>query len=81
MIKSIITGGIIIAAISLIGILIPDNFVQAIDDAFVYFLSAMYNLQMILNVSTVLICLQILANFYTAVATFFIIHWVMKAFR
>ena len=75
MLKTILMLGIIIGVLSVIGVLIPDQITAEINNAVVYFLSAIWNLDILIDVSVVFGCLQVLANFYFGIAVFWVFYW------
>jgi hypothetical protein len=69
---------LVVTVFTIVGILIPDRFIDAIDSAIIYFLSYINNLDGLFNVSTLFTCFLILANFYVGVVTFWTFHWLLK---
>jgi hypothetical protein len=65
---------VVLALTTAIGQFIPDRITADIDAALVYFLTFLYQLDHFLDVRVLLICLQIIFNFLTGVATFWVFH-------
>ena len=81
MIKTFILIFIVLAVFTGFSILIPDSFTAAIDNSLIYFLSALWGLNSLIEVSVLLTCFQILVGFYTGVAIFWIFHWILKIIK
>jgi len=56
---------------------IPDALTANVDEAIIFFLTSLYNLDTLVNVSTILNCLQILVNFYIGVMLFWLLNWIL----
>ena len=78
MLKTLTKIFLLIGVLTIMTSLIPDSFDTKIDGAIMYFLSALYALNGIVNVDTIIACIQILIGFYGGVLIFFIFHWVLK---
>jgi len=78
MTKTLILIVVVLGVFTVFSLLIPDSFTTTIDDAFIYFLSSLWNLNSVIHVSVVMSCLQILSNFVLAVCVFWIFHWVLR---
>lgn len=79
-IKTIFLMIIISALFTLISSQIPNPVTTTINNAFVYFLSYINYLNVILDVSAIFICMKILANFIVSVLYFLAVHWIYKHF-
>ena len=78
MIRIIFTILSVVIVFTVLSILIPDSFNNKIDEAFVYFLSSVYSLGFLFNVSTVMLCFQILINFFLGVAIFYVFKFALS---
>lgn len=78
MLKVLIIIGVILAIFSTMSLLLPDSFTSAIDSSIIYFLSSLWGLNSIIDVSVLMVCLKILVAFYSGLATFWILYWAVK---
>ena len=78
MLRILALTAIIISVFSLLSFMIPDSFNDKINEAFVYFLSSTYALGFLFHVSTVMLCFQILLNFFLGVAIFYIFKFFLS---
>jgi hypothetical protein len=81
MFRTILLVALVLCVMTLIGILLPDNFTVAIDGAIVYFLTYLWALNNIIDTSVLIACLTTLVYFFTGVSLFFLVHWSLRAVR
>jgi len=77
MIKRIITIVSVVAIFTILSQIIPDTITGQIDGALIYFLSFLWNLNNILDVSTLISCFQVIINFIFGVCIFWIFHYIL----
>lgn len=69
--------GVLLGAGALIGLIIPQQLTNTINNSIVYFIVAASPLQFILPYNTLLLCITILGNFILGIIFFFIIRWII----
>lgn len=77
MLRILIIIALISAVISFISTAIPDSFTGGINSAIIYFLSAIWNLNGLFDVSVFFDCVAIMANFTAGLALFFGFHYIL----
>lgn len=78
MLKTLLRLIIVFGILTIITALVPEPFTSAIDNAFIYFLSTLWALNGIFNVSTFLICLQIFSNFLIGVMALYLTFSILE---
>ena len=81
MFKVIILLIVVLAVFTGFGLLIPDTLSTGIDNAIIYFLTALWNLNGLFDVAVLFDCLRLLTNFYLGVSIFWIFHWVLNVVK
>lgn len=78
MLKIAISIGIVLGLMTALSVIVPDAFIQEIDDSIVYFLSAIWNLNALIDVSTIMSAILVLIDFYISIGVFWILYWIVK---
>lgn len=72
--------GLVASVGVLVNVSLQSTFAPQINNAFVFFLVAMYPMDFIIPMHTVYLCIQILGNFLYGLAIFITIRWLVHLF-
>lgn len=80
LLKILLTVVIVVAFFSVIAAYLPNFITTNLNDAVIYFLSYINYLQPLVNVTTIFICLKIIANTLFGVTILYTFKWVLGFF-
>jgi hypothetical protein len=78
MFKILVALGIILSVFSVMSILVPDKIVDEIDNSIVYFLTYVWQLNNIINVSAFMGASLLVVDFYISLAVFWVVYWIIN---